>query len=346
MDRADGQHIARVLPGVGPRRAPLWLLAAVLAAPLSGLASQPAAAPAADSAPAESSGAAVRTTPAPRSARQAAAMRGVDYFIELGDSMPPNWRASIFATLYRIVPDERYAKRILSILDAVEAEPMAELPTDLTSPTLLRAARLRPVLLELWRRKQTGGEWEKQVATLRTLVGKHEQDLWSSMRLTQQLVFMHSLNRLGIQTQRTSRDVARELRERWSGEPQGKLLLDRHFMFAVTHIFYVDSEYHQKRLDPAGYAGEIEILNRALHRYVRAFPSDRIFIDIAAEVLVSRRLLGLPQTATSRVLTRMLLERQNANGSWGTSKGFSAYHSTTTVVEALIDYPAEFRTRR
>jgi hypothetical protein len=257
--------------------------------------------------------------------------------------MPPEWSTSIFARLYRIVPTEPLAESMRSMLDDALQEPQARIPADLRAPELLDPEQLRPVLNELWRRRLTGAPWEAESAALRSLLEEREDELWEAVALNHQFVFLHLLERVDIHTRRTQDDVTQELRAIWRHRDQEELLLDIAFMYAITHVFYAGSGYFQHRMDPAPYAVEIDILDRALDRYVEDFPRNSNFVDISAEILASRRLLGLPDSEASLAMTRLLLERQKPNGSWLRPVGFQDYHATASAVHAFIKYPPEFR---
>ena len=272
-----------------------------------------------------------------------AALRGVAYLVRKRRQMPPEWSTSIFARLYRIAPTEGLAGSMRSMLDEALREPQGPIPPDLHSAELLDPKLLRGVLNELWRRRLMGLPWEAEGAALRSLLEEKEEDLWRAVALNHQFVFLHLLERIDIHTRRTQDDVARELRGIWFGGDQEALLLDVAFMYAITHVFYAGSGYFQSRMDPVRYPVEIDILKRALGRYVQDFPTNSNFVDISAEILASRRLLGLPDSEASLAMTRLLLERQKPNGSWLKPVGFQDYHATASAVHAFIQYPPEFR---
>jgi hypothetical protein len=181
------------------------------------------------------------------------------------------------------------------------------------------------------------------VAQLQSLLREREEELWTPMAIGDQLVTLHLLHRLGIQTRLSVDDIMAELRWLWGVGDQDALLLDVAFMYAVTHIFYVGSGYFQERLDPERYPNEIALFDRALESYARSFPENANFVDISGEILASRRLLGLPETGASRALIRELLRRQKPDGSWLVPRGFQDVHATASVVHGVIDWPAEFR---
>lgn len=274
---------------------------------------------------------------------RAAALRGIEYLIGKRPEMSPDWSTSIFGTLYKIAPDEALAERVHAIFEQALREPQAALPSDPDSPELLDPRRLQPLLNELWRRKLLGEPWQREAAALQALVEEHEEALWKVLLPGHQLLFLDLFRRVDIPTRRSQADVEDELRRLWSQGAPKSLLVSIPFMYGVTHVFYAGSGYFETRLDPARYATEIEIMDRALSRYLRKFPANTNFVDISAEILASRRLLGLPENATSRAMTRLLLERQNPDGSWLTPKGFQDYHATAAAIHAFLEYPPEFR---
>lgn len=274
----------------------------------------------------------------------AAAGRGIEYLVARIPGLPPEWAISTTTLLYRIAPDEELALRLRTLLDAALERPvLAELPADLASPALLDEKRLRPVLGELWRRQLIGASWRTEAETLGAFLRGREHDLWASTGLAQQLVLLDWLHRIGIETQLRSDDVVAEIRWMWGVGDTSGLVRDPAFMYAATHVVYTRSGYFQRRPDPAQHRQEIEIFDRALESYARDFPENSNFVDIAGEVLASRKLLGLPETAAGRAVTRALLARQNPDGSWLVPRGFQAVHATASVVHGFVDPPAEFR---
>jgi hypothetical protein len=80
-----------------------------------------------------------------------------------------------------------------------------------------------------------------------------------------------------------------------------------------------------------------------MERYARRFPRNTHFVDISGEILAARRLMGLPETAASRALTRVLLRLQHPDGSWLRPKGFQDIHATASIVHGFLEWPGEFR---
>lgn len=278
-----------------------------------------------------------------RAQSRLAGLRGVAWLESKRERMPPEWGVSIFVNLYRIAPNEEMAQRFRAALDEALRDPQGEVPSELDAPTLLEPDRLRPLLNELWRRRLSAAPWERDAAALRALVEQNEGQLWAGLGLNHQLPFLHMLHRVDIRPHRTYADIQRELRAFWEAGDADALLLNAPFMYAITHIFYAGSGYFQTRMDPSHYDLEIEIMDRALARYTETFPRNSNFVDISAEILTSRRLLGLPETEASRAITRRLLRLQHTDGSWLRPKGFQDYHATASAVHAFLEYPAEFR---
>jgi hypothetical protein len=273
----------------------------------------------------------------------AAAMRGVAYLIRNSADMAPPWRLSIFGGLYKLAPDERLAARSRALVEETLREPIAEIPEDFASTDWARPRVLRPVLLELWRRRLTGAPWRPQATALGAAFAAREDRFWASLSPARQLVFIDMLERVGIGAKRSREDVRADLLDRWAKGDQEALLLDTGFIVGVTHIFYSGSRYFERWLDPADHVTEIEIFDRAMLRYLERFPSDPFFVDLAGEILTSRRLLRLEHSKTSRAFSRLLQGRQNPNGSWRRPGGNRDHHSTYAAVSALISLPGSFR---
>jgi hypothetical protein len=276
--------------------------------------------------------------------RDAAARRGIEWLFARKDAMGPDWAFATFSYLYPVVRDPTLAKRCLASLAESSRVPIAELPAEFRDPELLRLPRLRPIVAELLRRKRAGEPHEEAVLALEALLLQHQEEFWRSAPLLQQLTFLHSFSVLGIESQRSFDDVVQEIRARWArGDPE-RLLGDARFMLALTHVFYTASGYMTRHPDPAAFGPEIEMLRRALRRYLSgSVPPQRHFLDIQAEVLFALELLRVPEDDDMRAMAERLLELQNADGSWGEDAGNHREHATLVAVQALIDHPDAFR---
>ncbi len=273
----------------------------------------------------------------------AAALRATKYLIEAAPELDQLWSVTTFDRLYKIAPTEGLARRIKDLFDAAMARPMAHVPERLDSPRLLEAHELRPIVFELWRRKMTGAAWKQPAAAIEAFLAEHEDEFWPPILPTQQLVFFHLFHRIDIETRRTKEDVARELRELWATGDRERLVLDKTFMYPVTHVIYVDTGYGDRLLDPADYPIEAEVLDTALGHYAVRFPTNPMFIHLAFEILTARRFLQLPETSEARAAKRKLLLLQDESGSWRPGTGTDTIHATREAVHALGRFPRELR---
>jgi len=273
----------------------------------------------------------------------AAALRASRYLLGAAPEMDPAWRALSFARLYKIAPTEELANQFKSVFDDTISRPVGYVPDRLNSPRLLDTRALRPILVELWRRQMAGEPWQESAAALEALFAEHEAEFWSPIKATQQLVFLYLFGVNNIETKRSVRDVAKELRERWvTGDPE-QLVFDIHFMYGVTHVVYVDSGYADRWLDPADYETEIEILETAIAHFAVDFPTDPTAIDLSFELIAARRFLQLPESGEARKLKDRLLLLQDESGSWRPGNRNNTVHATREAVHALGEFPQEFR---
>jgi len=272
-----------------------------------------------------------------------AALRATKYLIEAAPELDQAWSVTTFDRLYKIAPTEELARRIKRLFDEAMDRPMVQVPERLDSPRLLEARELRPIVMELWRRRMTGAAWKEQAAAIEAFLVEHEDEFWPPILPTQQLVFFHLFHRLEIETRRTKEDVARELREIWAKGNRERLVRDITFMYPVTHVIYVEAGYGDRLLDPADYPIEVEILDTTLAHYAVRFPTNPMFIHLAFEVLTARRFLQLPETDDARAVKAELLLLQDENGSWRPGTGNDTIHATREAVHALGQFPRELR---
>lgn len=279
---------------------------------------------------------------APESREHAAAGRAVECLIEAASEMDPLWSVTTFDRLYKIAPTEEQASRIKRIFDDAMATPVATVPEELGSH-LLEPSELQLITIELWRRRMTGAAWEEQAAALEAHLAEREDEFWQGTPPTQQLVLLHLLKRIDVETRRTPADVAAKLRGQWRVGGHERLVSDIRFMYPLTHVIYVDSGYGDRFLDPADYPIEVDVLDAALSRYAADFPTHPMFIHLASEVVASRRFLQLPDDEAARAVKRELLERQGESGCWRPDSGTETIHATREAVHALGRFPRELR---
>ncbi len=276
----------------------------------------------------------------------AAARRGVAYLIDRADEMPGPWRYNMFSFIVKVGTDPDQLKAAEALLRSARQTPFAELPARF-APNMLRVPTVfRQTLGELLRRKEAGQDWQGPTRQLAALLEAHEgdlSDLWQRLGPTQRLITLARFDRLGIRTALRETEVVADLHARWASEDRRALLVNRPFMFGITHVILVRSGYFERMLDPALHRVESDVLDQAAQRYAHHLPADPIFLDIAGEVLAARRLLGLPPSAATRKLAASLVARQRSDGSWGDKHHQRDIHATIAVVLGLGDWADPFR---
>jgi len=277
---------------------------------------------------------------------QQTAERGIDYLLSRADTIPPAWKFSLFGTLAKFTSSGAHLEAIRSVANQGQGEPGIALKTPLKENDLRWPGHLQKIMAELIRRQANDEPWQEPATQLQGLLVDHEDMLFAELAPTQAIVFLYQFDQLGIKTRRTSSDVAASLRDRWKVEDRSKLLQETAFMFGVTHVIYTASGYFDRALEPASFATEAEIFERAVALYADALPTNPFFLDVAGEVLASRKILGLPPTDATRALIKNLMDRQAADGSWGQKQFLHDVHATTVILHALLDFPKQFHTRR
>lgn len=277
---------------------------------------------------------------------QQTAERGIDYLLSRADTIPPAWKFSLFGTLAKFTSSSANLEAIGSIANQGQGEPVIALKTPLKKNDLRWPRHLQKIMAELIRRQANDEPWQEPATQLQGLLVDHEDMLFAELAPTQAIVFLYQFEQLGIKTRRTSSDVAASLRGRWKVEDRSKLLQEAAFMFGVTHVIYTASGYFDRALEPASFATEAEIFERAVALYADALPANPFFLDVAGEVLASRKILGLPPTDATRALIKNLMDRQAPDGSWGQKQFLHDVHATAVILHALLDFPKQFHTRR
>jgi hypothetical protein len=108
-------------------------------------------------------------------------------------------------------------------------------------------------------------------------------------------------------------------------------------VYAVTHVVYTLNDYGQYRLSPRRLPEEFEFLRSNLREAIALDDADML-----GEFMDSLRAFGLAEDdAEMRAGMEYLLERQNADGSWGDARAkdiYHRYHPTWNAVAALSRY--------
>jgi hypothetical protein len=288
-----------------------------------------------------------RSHGAPLAARRIAAARGgIEWLLGQREAMSPEWAYAVFLTLVPIAPDAALADACRERLDAAARTAFAALPERWSDPTLIEAATLRPIVAELLRRQRVGAPWRREALGLEALVQPRAAEFWGGLAPAQQAAFLYGFSALGIEAGRTLGDTASLLRLRWRTNDHARLLGHAPFVYGVTHVLYTASRYFERFPDPQTFDLERGILREALWHYLAAPPpKERIFLDLQAEILVGLRLLRTPEDDDMRAMSERLLALQSPDRSWGEESGNHRFHATGVAVQALLDYPEEFRRR-
>jgi hypothetical protein len=277
---------------------------------------------------------------------QQTAERAIDYLLNRADTIPPAWKFSMFGTLAKLTSSSAHLEAIESIANQGQNEPAVALKTPLKKNDLHWPKHFQEIIVELIRRQANGEPWRAPAAQVQGLLVDHEDIFFTELAPTQAIVFLYQFEQLGIKTRRTASDVAASLRGRWEVEDRSKLLQEETFMFGVTHVIYTASGYFDHALEPASFATEAEIFERAVALYADDLPTNPFFLDVAGEVLASRKILGLPPTDETRALIKQLMARQAPDGSWGRKQFLHDVHATVAILHALLDFPEQFHTGR
>jgi hypothetical protein len=108
-------------------------------------------------------------------------------------------------------------------------------------------------------------------------------------------------------------------------------------VYAVTHVVYTLNDYGQYRLSPERLPQEFEFLRSNLHEAIAQDDADML-----GEFMDSLRAFGLMENDPEmRAGMEYLLQRQNADGSWGDVRErdiYQRYHPTWNAVAALSEY--------
>jgi hypothetical protein len=275
-----------------------------------------------------------------------AAMRGIGWLVTHKDAMPPRLALTTYRKIYKATPDHDLAAELLEIIRTIEDElPEVDTAIDIHERDSRRWHNLRPMLIEVVRRKCAGDVRESDLAAIKDLYDFYWDRLFrSTMDLSKKVVAAYLLGKVGVGDD-LYHSVVSQIRSR------SDLLEDPgsyryvFYLYAITHTVLTSSGYYDHYVDPSGFEPEIAGFHKALDDLVRREDMTTTEMDAAAEILICLKLLRLPLRPQAQMMRRRLIDRQNPDGSWGSDEEPTGakIHNTAVAAMALLDFAPEFR---
>jgi hypothetical protein len=275
-----------------------------------------------------------------------AGMRGARWLVENKDAIPPRVALTTFRKIYRVTADDVLAAELLEIIRETEDTlPQANIAIDINDPSARRWHSLRPALTELVRFKCVNQLQETDLQPVEDLRDFYwDQMFLSTMDLSKKVVAAYLLRRLGVADDLYD-SVVEEIRSRADLLDQPRSYSYVFYLYALTHIVLTSSGYYDHYLDPAEFRGEIAGFSKALKDFETVEDLTATELDVASEILICLKLLGMPADHEAEEIYRRLVDIQNADGSWGSGAEVTGakIHNTAVAAIALIDFAPEFR---
>lgn len=284
--------------------------------------------------------------PVPLETRRDAALAGIDWMAANSEAMPAGWAYPNLSRLQRVTPTGAIAERLERALEANTAGPHHRpLPRDLTDPSLLHVDTLTPILQELLRRKENGLDWQEEAQAIGALATEKELAFWRSIPLRQRPAVFFFFEELEIPNKMEIELIEEALRQGAAEQSTEDLAENHRYIYALTHVALARSRYFQQPVDATDLEFMIPILQEALDQRLEAREFNVFILDLIGEVMVSLKLLGVPEDDRSHRLHAIIIGLQNPDGSWGRDAGVTPrrIHPTLNAILALLP-PGQFAT--
>ncbi len=278
-----------------------------------------------------------------------AARRGTLWLISQKDVIPHNFALVTFRKLYRVAADEQLRAALLNVLREKEAQVQPkDIVFDGTDERYLNWYVLRPVVVDLLNKKCAGEAYASEANKIVQLLKKHGKTILNEkMILSQRLVAAYLLCELGVADKRLYRQMVAEIRRQvraMKNPPESRFFFN---LYALTHIVFTSSGYYDRYLNKDAFALEITVFRKALRHYTAAPEMNPKIADLLSEILICYKLLGVEPGEPGKKMYRILLDQQNADGSWGNGEQTDSakVHHTVVATLALMEFVPEFRGR-
>lgn len=270
--------------------------------------------------------------------RDLAISRGLDWLIENKDSISAKDSFLLFGLLYKVVPDEETAQKLLGIAKEKGAESILESDANVSlyqSNSIERRNEYYAHLITLLKRKCLGENIDDDIAKL-------NKDL-SNILPIGDLQMWYVLNEFSLRDNIHFNQEVTDTYTHYLGQPVGTS--ENFLQYFVTHVLLYESDYFSHRLDSKRFTRETDILNRFLNSLSNNNAVIRANVDIISEVLYSLQALNQKPNRKINGMYKGIIEVQNEDGSWNQIGGNPGlrFHSTAWAVLALTGFPQEPR---
>lgn len=255
--------------------------------------------------------------------------------------MTPEIAIAYFSQIYKVINNEQIAKKLDGVIKMKKRELFNSKLSINYSDNLSTNwdMVIFPRIEQLLTKKCMGIIYVKEIEDLSQFIISHKKEIFPSGKEANMLVASYLLNELGAHSEDLYQSAVQKLK---NNSPTS---VDTQYLYALTHIIFINSRYFDKYVNPVNFQKEIVEFNRVLALVIqRPFKSD-IEEDVIAEILISLKLLKQPMTRDSLLLYSRLMDYQNKDGSWGNEKNTNSgkLHHTTLSILALIEFSPHFR---
>ena len=275
----------------------------------------------------------------------ASAIQAIEWMIENAMAMPPGWAAPMLLRIHHIAPTDELAARIERKLFALSYKGgRPQLPSDLTSTSLLDPDRLTPILMELRTRKTYGQAYKEDVKALQALLDENPKAFWPQLLATQRVVSLYHFQELGLEAPVDFDDLYGEIFDGLKDRSIADVAKHNPTLYALTHLVILKTQYFRQYADPEPFEYMLPYFEAAIDRSIVEGMDDNAQ-DIGSEIILCLAFMRHPTDERIDRARKILVKMQNEDGSWGPDRApdHVNIHGTLTGLLAVIDLPDTFR---
>lgn len=277
--------------------------------------------------------------------QQIVVWRGINFVLNNADSLVPREQVTYLTTIYKVIKNDFWANKLQTSI--VQAR--TEISEDSTFVDKSKVGKLEwerdvsPVVEEITRNICRNIDMTRQLLELKNVIEQNKQDIFpDNISVVDRYIINYSLGELGISTQELYKQPSLDQLDLISDIDELNYE-EINQLYGLTHSIITASLYYEIYPNSGDETAK-EMLNNALLKTDFELEKD-MQLDIFSQIVVSLKLLKEADNTLIKEAQKMIMSRQNKDGSWGRDQVMTSQkiHVTIMAILALSDWGDEFR---
>lgn len=280
--------------------------------------------------------------------KEEAAIKGINWLISNNKAISSSSASIELMYFYKTTNDEKLANELSNlIIEKANSITVTNTTFDAKNKNYLNWNYLKQHVLDgLKTKKCKNQEYAKDLRLFEQFLAKNKNEIFpNDMNLAGKLIAAYRLKKMGIGLDNFYDSVISEIRSQYNklNNPSSENYYT--YVYALTHVIYIESGYFDKYLDPQMYPLEVKELNKSLDTFLSLDRLNDSSADVMSEVLFSLKLFKIAPNEKTDMLYKKLISFQNSDGSWGINKLSmnNKYHYTMVASLALLPFTSNLR---